>query len=58
MLRRAECGREQRDGERGWRALLTQEEDDTIGVDVFCPECAIREFGRPTLSRRGKLTAR
>jgi hypothetical protein len=46
----SECGREQREGERGSRALRTQEADDSdapgaIGVGVFCPECATRQFG-------------
>jgi hypothetical protein len=59
MLTRAECGCEQREGERGWRAYQTQEADGTdapgaIGVGVFCPECAEREFGpeRPEAEQR------
>jgi hypothetical protein len=31
----------------GWRAYLaaTEEEDNGLEVDVFCPQCASREFG-------------
>jgi hypothetical protein len=36
-----ECGREQVADERGWRSLLTI--DDEAGG--YCPECAEREFG-------------
>jgi hypothetical protein len=37
-----ECGRERREGERGWRAYLTVDDE----VAVYCPSCAEREFGR------------
>jgi hypothetical protein len=44
-----ECGREQRDDERGWRGYLTTHEDEPdyerAEAIVFCPECAAREFG-------------
>jgi hypothetical protein len=40
-----ECGREQADGERGWKAYRTFEEDESPETHVFCPECAAREFG-------------
>jgi hypothetical protein len=39
-----ECGREQDDGGRGWRAYLTVDEDEPAEAVVFCPECAEREF--------------
>jgi hypothetical protein len=42
----AECGREQRKDERGWRAYLTDDSDEPIEAVVFCPDCAEREFGR------------
>ena len=46
VLRCGLCGREQDEGERGWRGLLGQEEDDSgLMVGVFCPECAARELG-------------
>lgn len=35
-----ECGRRERDGERGWRAYLTLDDQ----AAVFCPDCAYREF--------------
>jgi hypothetical protein len=42
----AECGREQRAGERGGRAYLTVDEtDEPEEVVVYCPDCAEREFG-------------
>jgi hypothetical protein len=34
----------QADGERGWRAHRTFEEDEPPETNVFCPECAEREF--------------
>ena len=46
----AECGRQPRDDENAadeWRAYLDVDDD----LQVFCPECAEREFGtgrRPT----------
>jgi hypothetical protein len=44
-LQCVECGRVSRDGERGWTALLTVDEDDPVDVVVYCPECNQREFG-------------
>jgi hypothetical protein len=47
VIRCAECGREQREGERGWQALHGREQpEDVPEVIVFCPHCAEREFGR------------
>jgi hypothetical protein len=40
-----ECGREQIGGERGWRALLTDEQEPPVEAVVYCPACAVREFG-------------
>jgi hypothetical protein len=40
-----ECGRVSRDGERGWRAYLTADEDEPAEAVVHCPGCAEREFG-------------
>jgi hypothetical protein len=40
-----ECGREQRAGERGWRAYLTVDEAEPVEAVVYCPGCAAREFG-------------
>jgi hypothetical protein len=37
----AECGAESPPEARGWRAYLT---DDDV-AEVFCPDCAAREFG-------------
>jgi hypothetical protein len=34
----------QADRERGWRAYLTDDEDDPAEAAVYCPECADREF--------------
>jgi hypothetical protein len=42
-----ECGRAQLAGERGWRAYLTVDEDESAEAVVFCPDCAAREFGAP-----------
>ena len=39
-LRCVECGRPDRDGEKGWRAYLTIDEQ----VAVYCPDCAREEF--------------
>jgi hypothetical protein len=40
-----ECGRVSREGERGWTAQLTVEEEEPAEVAVYCPECEEREFG-------------
>jgi len=40
-----ECGREQPPGERGWRAYLTDEEDEPAYAVTYCPACAAKEFG-------------
>ena len=39
-----ECDRVSREGERGWKAYLTAEEDAPAQAVVYCPECAAREF--------------
>lgn len=39
-----ECGREQAVDERGWRAYVTNDEDEPAEAIVYCPECAGREF--------------
>jgi hypothetical protein len=44
-LQCVECGRVSREGERGWTAHLTVDEDDPAEVVVYCPECDEREFG-------------
>jgi hypothetical protein len=46
-LQCAECGRAASENADGWRAYLavTDESDEELEVDVFCPECASREFG-------------
>jgi hypothetical protein len=60
-----ECGREQRDGERGWRAVLTTDKDEPnyepAEAIIYCPDCAAREFGpsggpvcRSAAKRRGR----
>jgi hypothetical protein len=36
-----ECGRVSREGERGWKARLTDDDEAVI----YCPECDEREFG-------------
>ena len=41
-----ECGRVWRDGERGWTAYLTAEDDGTDGVAVYCSRCSQVEFDR------------
>jgi hypothetical protein len=38
-----ECGRDSREGERGWTAHLTDDEPEE--VVLFRPECDEREFG-------------
>jgi ribosomal protein S27AE len=43
-LQCAECGRVSREGERGWTAYLTAEDDGSEAVAVFCPDCGEREF--------------
>lgn len=43
----AECGREQAVDERGWQAHLTTDEDEPAEAIVYCPDCAVREFGEP-----------
>jgi hypothetical protein len=43
----AECGRQKTEGERGWRAYLTTDEDEPAEAIVYCPDCAVREFGEP-----------
>jgi hypothetical protein len=40
-----ECNRGQADGERGWKAYLTVDEDEPAEAIVYCPECDEREFG-------------
>jgi hypothetical protein len=46
VLRCAECGREQRECERGWRGMHGREyPEDVPEVIVLCPECYEREFG-------------
>jgi hypothetical protein len=44
-LQCAECGRVSRDGERGWTARLTIDDE----VVVYRPDCDQREFGESTL---------
>jgi hypothetical protein len=46
-----ECVREPREGERGWRAYLTTDEDEPAKAVVYCPMCAEREFGAKKRSR-------
>jgi hypothetical protein len=51
----AECGRQQTEGERGWRAYVTVDDADDpepVEAAVLCPDCAAREFGAPPASRR------
>ena len=40
-LQCCECGRVSRDGEHGWAARLTCDDE----VVLYCPECDKREFG-------------
>jgi hypothetical protein len=49
-LQCAECGREADQAADRWRAYLsvTDESDEELEVDVFCPGCAEREFEGPT----------
>jgi hypothetical protein len=56
MLRCIECGAESKRG-LGWEARIAYdpEADDPAEVVVFCPVCAVREFGqfrRPWSSER------
>jgi hypothetical protein len=44
----AECGAKADDLARGWRAYLGEEDDGSLMVATFCPECAEREFGGET----------
>jgi hypothetical protein len=49
-LRCVECGREQDDDGRGWRAYLTvddADDEEPVETVVLCPDCAAREFGVP-----------
>jgi hypothetical protein len=43
----AECGRTSNGAARGWRGVLVESDDDPTRdeVSVFCPSCALREFG-------------
>jgi DNA-directed RNA polymerase subunit RPC12/RpoP len=45
-LQCAECGREAGETADGWRAYLavTDQSDEEVEVDAFCPQCAWREF--------------
>jgi predicted RNA-binding Zn-ribbon protein involved in translation (DUF1610 family) len=51
MPRCTECGRELREGERGWRAFLVAAEEREFEFDgpdvsaLFCPGCGEREVG-------------
>ena len=40
-----ECGAEAEERAAGWRAYLTDDEDEPAEVGVYCSECADREFG-------------
>jgi hypothetical protein len=40
-----ECGRKPRNDEHGWRAYLTDDEEEPAAAIVLYPECAAREFG-------------
>jgi hypothetical protein len=40
-----ECRRETTGPEKGWRAVLAGGVEDELGVVVYCPACAEREFG-------------
>lgn len=43
------CGREADGDARGWRALLADDprDDEPAVAVVFCPVCALIEFGAP-----------
>jgi len=43
-----ECGREQIADERGWRSLLTTDEEEPVEALIYCPDCAEDEFGPPS----------
>jgi hypothetical protein len=45
-LQCAACGRVSRENERGWRAYVTDDEDEPTVVVVYCRRCALKEFGR------------
>jgi len=46
-LQCVECDRISREGERGWTAHLTTDEDEPVDVVAYCPECDAREFRSP-----------
>jgi hypothetical protein len=50
-LQCAECGLEADETADGWRAYLavTDASDEEFEIDVFCSECASREFEDPPL---------
>jgi hypothetical protein len=43
-LQCVDCGRVSRENERGWRAYVTDDEDEPAEALVYCPDCAKREF--------------
>jgi hypothetical protein len=51
-LQCVERGRVSREGERGWTARPTVDEDEPVEAVVYCPECDEREFGEPENVRR------
>jgi hypothetical protein len=44
-LSASSAGASRREGERGWTAHLTVDEDEPVEVVVYCAECDHREFG-------------
>lgn len=48
VLRCIECAAEDDGGVEGWRAYLLEEELDVL---LYCPACAMREFGPPRRNR-------
>jgi hypothetical protein len=54
----AECGREQRPGERGWRAYLTTDEEEPAEALTYCPECAESEFSEDSQAAPVYLSCR
>jgi hypothetical protein len=45
-LRCLECGCVSRGAARGWRAIIGGGyEGEPLAVGVYCPACALREFG-------------
>lgn len=44
-LQCVECNRVSPEGERGWQAHLTTDEDGPAEAVVYCPACGEREFG-------------